>query len=323
VDNQQNQEPSASEVLIDNLTHALLEWEKSKREERRWQTVKRIGVAIAATTFGLIYLAGLAPNLFSTEATEPTVAIIDVVGGIESNAAASARKLVPVIERACEARTTKAIILRINSPGGSPTEAERIMAAIERCKTEHPDLPVDAVVEGTGASAGYMIATAADKIIANRYAIVVSIGAVLSGLDASGAAERLGVSERVIASGPLKATNYLFTENTPAQNRALQEVVDGMAGEFRRQVEKARGDRLDANFPDLWSGRIWTAEIAQQAGLIDQVAVMEDYLKASYPELKVHNYRPRQSMQERLGIEASIRDGVTAAVEGWLSPTMQ
>ena len=127
----------------------------------------------------------------------------------------------------------------------------------------------------------------------------------------------------MIASGPLKATNYLFTENTPEQTKALQEVVDGLAREFRRQVEASRGERLKADFPDLWSGRIWTADVAQQAGLVDQLSVLEDYLKASYPDLKVHNYRPRQSMQERLGIEASVRDGVTAAVAGWLSPKLQ
>lgn len=323
MDNQENKDPSALEALTDNLAHALLEWELSKREERRWLTVKRIAIAIGATVFGLIYLAGLAPNLFSTEATEPTVAIIDVVGGIDSDAAASARKLVPVIERACEATTTKAIILRINSPGGSPTEAERIMAAVERCKAQKPEMPIDAVIEGTGASAGYMIATAADQIIANRYAIVGSIGAVLSGLDASAAAERLGLSERVIASGPLKATNYLFTENTPEQTKALQEVVDGLAREFRRQVEASRGERLKTDFPDLWSGRIWTADVAQQAGLVDHLSVLEDYLKASYPDLKVHNYRPRQSMQERLGIEAGVQEGVRTAVEAWLSPKLR
>ncbi len=305
----------AIERLVDTVEDLAGRWTHHQRSEARWSTIKRTALSVAALALAAGYVALYAP-LFDPQATPagPNAAVIEIGGVIQQGGETSANKLVPLISRACKNELTQALILRINSGGGSPTEAERIVAAIDRCRRDRPDLPIDALIEGTGASAAYLIAAAADRVYANGYSLVGSIGAVIATVDASEAAQRWGVTERTFVSGPLKAANGLLVPNTPEQNSAMQDVVDRVGKRFADHVAARRAERLNADWPDLFSGRIWAAEDALAAGLIDDIRVIEDHLEEAYPKLRRHNYRPSRSIHERLGLKNLIASAVREAL---------
>lgn len=284
------------------------------RAETRWRTIKR--TLLLAGGFGLaaMYLALYAPLLDpKVGPTRPNVAVISIQGPIAANTDAAASKVVPLIEEACAQQLTKGMVLRISSGGGSPTEAERIGAAVRRCRADRDDLRIDAVIEGMGASAAYLIAVEGDQVVANRYALVGSIGAVISAYDASEAAQRIGVTERAFASGPLKVANGLLVANTPEQDAAMQDVVERVGAVFAGAVRAARGERL-VEAPDLFSGRVWTAEQALELGLIDQIAVLEDHIESTHGALPVFQYRPRQTIHERLGLQDALAGALREAM---------
>lgn len=290
----------ALEAYVDTL-------HRSARRDAVWTIFKRAVFTLAAIVFVGFNLAVYAPLMGAkADPYKPSVVIVEIVGQI-GRETARADKIVPLIHRACRQPVTRGVILRINSPGGSPTEAERIAAAVASCRKAHPDRPIVSVIEGVGASAAYLIATSATEIVANRYAVVGSIGAIATSVDASDAARHFGVVERTYASGPLKAGNGLFTQNSSDQDAMMQALVDGIAAEFAQQVRESRGDRLKLDTPDLFSGRVWMAEEAARIGLIDRVDVLDGYLERTFPGLATHTYRPTKTLNEYLGVEGVAR----------------
>lgn len=280
------------------------------RAETRWRTIKRTLLLTAGLGGAAMYLALYAPLLDPTVGPgRPNVAVVSISGPIQAEADASAARIVPLIDDACANPLTRGLILRINSPGGSPSEAERIGASVRRCRGTRPELRVDSVIEAMGASAAYLVATASDTIVANRYALVGSIGAVVSTYDASEVAQRVGITERQFASGPLKTANALTVPNTPAQDAAMQDVVDQVGQTFAADVRASRGERLQDN-PELFSGRVWTATQAQELGLIDGVAVLEDHVAEAHGGLPVFHYRARRTIHEKLGLQAAVTTAV-------------
>jgi protease-4 len=307
-------ESSALERLADLAEEFAGRYLQHHRAETRWRTIKRTLLLTAGLGAAAMYLALYAPLLDpSVGPSRPNVAVVTIAGPIQAEADASAARIVPLIDDACGNPLTRGLILRINSSGGSPSEAERIGAAIRRCRSKRPELRVESIIEAMGASAGYLVATASDTIIANRYALVGSIGAALSTYDASEAAQRFGVTERQFASGALKAGNALIVPNTPSQNAAMQDLVDRVGETFASEVRSARGDRLKDD-PELFSGRVWTAQQALELGLIDGVAVLEDHVAETHASLPIFHYRSRRSIHEKLGLQAAITTAVREVI---------
>jgi protease-4 len=286
--------------------------EREMRSEARWRAAKRAGLVLMFTiTLGLTW-ATYRPLLTGpANASGDAVAIIEIAGPIGGQGMSTADRLVPIIDRTCKTERLRALVLRINSGGGAPTDAERIVAAIQACREKTPTLPIVAAIEGTGASAAYLIAASADTVLASRYSVVGSIGAVMRSLDASEGFHRLGLKERTYASGPLKAGGSVGSPNTPEQDAVYQSVVDDVGRAFAEQVHGLRAHRLGATTEDLFSGRVWPAEEARALGLVDEVVLLDDYLRREHADAPRQLIKPRATWQEQL----SLRSLLGAAIE--------
>lgn len=299
--------------LLEDVGNAVM---RRAQEERRWQLLRRTVLSLFVLAGLAVWVAVYAPLFGLGHApTMPGVAVVPITGEIGGMGDARADLIVPRIQAACADDRMQALVLRISSPGGSPTGAERISQSLEDCRTGDHAKPVIAVIEGVGASAAYMIAIHADKIVANRYAQVGSIGAVMHAFDLSDTLGKIGVRQRTFASGDLKAGNSLFVANTPAQDELNQSLVDQVAAQFQAEVIAMRGERLKMeSAPDLFSGRTWIGPKALELGLIDEVGTYEEVLEANFKGVTVNDFSPHQSIQDRLGLQSMLD---TAVVRLW------
>ena len=276
-------------------------------EERRWARIKRFAVLGALGLSAATWFALYGPMLgWSTGPTDKSVGVIPIHGEIGGSLTGSADSLVPVIEAACKSTLIETVVLRVSSPGGSPSEAERIAGALESCRPSGKDAkrkPVIAVIEQVGASAAYMVAMHADEVVASRYALVGSIGAVMRSFDASDALTRFGVRERVYASGDLKSSNSPWSQNSAAQDANNQALVEQVGNVFKAEVMAARGAKLRPS-GDMFSGKAWLGADALELGLVDSLGTFEQLKATRFKGLNVHTYRPRQTFQDRIGLKA-------------------
>ncbi len=236
--------------------------------------------------------------------TENSVAVLEIKGAIGQMGQSNADTIAPAIRRACASSFTYGLLLRINSNGGSPSEAERIGFAVAECR--EAGKRVVAVIEGTGTSAAYMIALEADTIWVNRYGVVGSIGAVMRSIDGSAFADRIGLRERVYASGDQKGAGGILSPSTDKQDEAARNLVNAAGGMFREDVRARRGDRLNET-ADMWSGRTWLASEAKALGLIDAVGVYEVAYRTEFGNLPELRVSARQTLQDRLNLEDATK----------------
>jgi protease-4 len=288
--------------------------------ERRWVTLKRWIWVVLAFGFAAFYMQAYGPWLgIRKPATSAHVSVIPVHGEIRAGSDAGAGQLVPRIDAACKDRLVRAVVVSINSPGGSPTEAERIGRAMDRCRANGK--PVLAAIEGMGASAAYLLAVHADSISANPYALVGSIGAVMSSMQGHQALDRLGIEPKVYASGPYKTLGSWMTPDTAGQQAVAQSLVDTMANNFAAEVRARRGDKIVVS-KDLNTGRVWTAHDALQLGLIDQVAVIDDVIHTRFKGLDVQTDGPRKSMGGLFNLDSAAHALSEAVVAKLTTPTI-
>ena len=266
---QRNQsEPSRWER--DLLNKMVMATVAENRRSRRW------GIFFKLLTFGYLFLI-LAVFLWSdklqvaqTGAVEHT-ALIEVNGLISSETKASADKIVTALRNAYEDEKTKGIILRMNTPGGSPVQSRYINREMVRLKEKHPDIPVYAVVSDICASGGYYIAAAADKIYADEGSIVGSIGVLINGFGFVDGMQELGIERRLITAGDNKGILDPFSPLQERDKEHVQRMLDQLHDQFIATVKEGRGDRLKADeHPELFSGLFWSGEEAKTLGLIDE-----------------------------------------------------
>ncbi|KZC32645.1 MULTISPECIES: S49 family peptidase [unclassified Rhodanobacter] len=292
--------------------------EARERREANWRKLKR-GVFIGLALGGMLSYWMFIRSLAGTPATDPdpstdAVAVIPIEGEISSSSRASADKVVGMLERACPNAKVKIVLLDINSPGGSPTEAERMVAAMERCRVQHHK-PVYALINQMGASAAYMVAMHADRVYAGKYSVVGSIGAIMRYLDASEAAAKFGLTEHVFRSGVLKGGVSTWSK-TSAEDAALNtEMVKELGNAFVDDLMATRGARLHASREEIASGRIWTSDQALAMGLIDKQAVFEELKTTEFKGLKVSRYDSRPPVTRLLGLEETLRSVVSDVLQ--------
>jgi len=286
---------------------------QTEKREANWKMARRVFfVSLTATAFFTYALS--MQSVFNgkpgtPKPTNDSVAMIPVIGEISSTGNASADKLVPLIEEACKAEKVKKLALMIDTPGGSPLEAERIYTAVSQCKDEKGvKKPVVSVIGTLGASAGYMIAMHTDKIYAGHFAIVGSIGAVMRYMDASELATRLGLSERIFRSGPLKGGPSMLSPTSPEDAKVNDEMVKELGKSFLADVIKTRGTRLKADQEELKSGRVWTSDDALALGLIDGQGVIEELKNTEFKDLKLVEYSPKPTVAKWLGAQEVLKD---------------
>lgn len=282
----------------------------SKRSDARWTLTKRVFIGCFVLVVAIFYTMFYSRAFgWQSDPLTQSTALIRVSGQIAPGLEASADTLVPIIRRACAATHVAEVILEINSPGGAPSESERIISAIEACRKgsdEQPGKKVYALINGVGASAAYMIAMHTDRVFAGRYSIVGSIGAIIRFNDLSVLAERVGVKEVTYRSAPLKGGPGMFSAPSEGDAKLYTGIVVSMAKSFADEVKTARHGAIHIPDDELASGKVWTSDEAKAIGLIDEVAVLEDLQQTILKDRKLHRYETKESLAESIGLRAVL-----------------
>jgi signal peptide peptidase SppA len=272
----------------------VLDQQRREAEARRAARFKRwmVGLVIVGSV-GLYAVLGAKALLPvpGVVAKEPAVALVKVEGQISATAKlASADKVVAALKRAFEDANVQRVLLYIDSPGGAPVEAERIMDAVAELRKKHPK-PIQAVIGNLGASAGYMVALSADDIVSAKYSLVGSIGAILQSWDVHRVLEKYDVKAKTYASGKLKGMLNPFEPSTPEGEAKAQALVDELGRQFETLLKERRGKKL-TQAPDTYAtGEVWGGQDALGLGLVDSNGTIETIM-ATYPDLKLVNFGP-------------------------------
>ena len=282
-----------------------------RRSEHRWRML------FQALVFGLPVVLGIVYLLFFLSSTGfrwgpfgEVVGVVRIEGPISSADRASADSIVPLLEKAFANPSVKAVVLSIDSPGGAPVEAERIYTAISSLKRKHHK-PVVAVINNIGASAAFLIAVHADKIIAGKYSLVGSIGAIIAPWQLDRALAKYDVSQRVYASGKLKAFLNPFTPVTPEVDLKAQKLVDQLGTYFLDEVKARRGAHLKAGI-DVATGEIWAGPEAKDIGLVDSIGTLDQYVAETWG-VQTYDFGPSAQGLQLLG--RTIQDSLVSLVQ--------
>ncbi len=249
------------------LKEVAMESIKEQRRARRWGIFFKL-FFVAYLLIALIALIGSGASDSKLAVADKITAVVDINGVIMDGAEASGEMLIPALKEAFEHEKTKGVILRINSPGGSPVQSGIINDEIKRLKAKYKDIPVYAVVSDLCASGGYYIAVAADEIYADKASIVGSIGVRMDNFGAVELMEKLGVERRLYTAGANKGMLDPFLPENETQVAHVNNMLTTTHQQFINVVKEGRGERLQNN-PDIFSGLFWTGEDAVKLGLID------------------------------------------------------
>lgn len=267
---------NSDEILRDVLLATI----KEQRAKRRWGIFFKL-IIILFLIFIVISTFSKNENILKTD--KNFTAMVDVDGVIGPGSQANADNVVTGIDDAFKASGTKGIILRINSPGGTPVQASEVYNEIMRQRALHPNIKIYAVCTDVCASAAYYMASATDAIYANPSSLVGSIGVLMNGFGFTDALQKLGIQRRLLTSGDHKGFLDPFSPMKPGDQQIAQTMLDSVHKQFIMDVVKGRGSRLKIN-QDTFSGLAWTGQQALGQGLIDGFGspgqVARDVIKA-------------------------------------------
>ncbi len=286
---------------------------QERRSERRWRTVKRVTWILLLLLIGVVLLSSrgrvAAPS-------GPHTAMVEVRGEISSESDASAEILISGLKAAFEDAGAVAVVIRINSPGGSPVQAGIVHDEIRRLKALHGK-KVYAVVEEACASGAYYIAVAADEIYADKASIVGSIGVLMDGFGFTETMEKLGVERRLLTAGENKALGDPFSPLSPKHRAHVQAMLDQIHQQFITVVKQGRGERLKPS-DETFSGLFWNGEKAMELGLVDKLGSLDFVARDVIQAAEVIDYTPKENVAERLAkrFGASVGAGAVKALRG-------
>ena len=236
-------------------------------------------------------------------------ALVDLEGLIAPDTKASADKVIKGLNRAFKDSNTQGVVLRINSPGGSPVQAGYINDEIRRLRAKYPNTPLFAVVQDLCASGGYYVAVAADKIYVDKASLVGSIGVIIGSFGFTGAMEKLGVERRAYTSGDNKDFLDPFLPENPAHREQAQKMLAEIHQQFISVVRQGRGKRLKET-PETFSGFVWTGEKSVELGLADGLGSLDYVAREVIKAEKIVDYSPKDNVFEQLSERLGARFGV-------------
>jgi len=292
---------------------------QEQRRARHWSIFFKV------LTFGYLFIIlfifmGWAGPKAETALGGKHTALVELRGVIAADSMASADNVILSLQDAFKDKHTQGVILRINSPGGSPVQSGYINDEIRRLRAQHPKVPLYAVVEDICASGGYYVAAAADKIFVNKASMVGSIGVLMDGFGFTGTMEKLGVERRLMTAGENKGFLDPFSPVDPKH----QEFVKQMLGEIHQQfidvVKQGRGKRLKEN-PDTFSGLIWTGQKSIEMGLADAIGSVDSVARDVIKAEDIVDFTTHEGLADRLAKKfgagvASVLPGFSAQSNG-------
>ena len=302
--------PGWERSVLEKLAFSTL---AEQRAARRWRTFTRLAWL---AFFIFIVWWGLSREMSTASSkSSPHTAVVDIKGEIASGAEASAEYVVAALRSAFEDEGSKAVVLLVNSPGGSPVQAGIINDEIVRLKAKHGK-PLYAVVEETCASAAYYIAAAADEIYVDKASIVGSIGVLMDGFGFTGTMEKLGVERRLITAGENKGFLDPFSPQTEQQRAYAQVLLDQIHEQFIAVVKAGRGERLKET-PEIFSGLFWTGQQAIELGLADKLGSLDFVAREVVQAEEIIDYTRRENVAERLAkrFGAAMGGGAASALQ--------
>jgi len=286
---------------------------REKRAARRWSIFFRlVGVAIFALV--ILLWTGIWDPIEKVAGGSHT-ALVDVEGVIQSKGESSAEAIAAGLQAAFADANTAGVVLRINSPGGSPVQAGIVYDEIRRLRTQYPDIPVYAVVEEVCASGGYYVAAAADRIYVDKASLVGSIGVLIDSFGFVGTMEKLGVERRLITAGSNKGFLDSFSPLAERDREHVQSMLDEIHEQFVAAVRTGRGDRLKEN-ADTFSGLVWTGARSVEMGLADGIGSIDSVARDVIKAERIVDFSRKQNLAERLATRVGA--GGAQAVLGWV-----
>jgi len=283
-----------------------------QRTARRWRTFVRLAWL---AFFALLAFSILDRGKQSTDMNADHTAVIEIKGEIASGGETSADQVMTSLRSAFEDKGAKAVVLLINSPGGSPVQAGMINDEIYRLKALHKK-PVYAVVEETCASAAYYIAVAADQIYVDKASIVGSIGVLMDGFGFTGLMEKLGVERRLMTAGENKGFMDPFSPQTEKHRTFTQGMLNQIHQQFINVVKKGRGERLKET-PETFTGLFWSGQQAVELGLVDKIGTLDFVAREVVKAPDLIDYTKRDNVAEKLAkrFGAAIGEGAVKALK--------
>ncbi len=285
-----------SPALEDKLGQLLGALLRERRLERRWRIFFRLfwlGVAIA-----IVWMFVVQRLHGNTGVIGPHTALVELSGEIAPDSDASAEHLIQGLRDAFEAEGSRAVVLRINSPGGSPVQAGIVNDEIRRLKAKYHK-KVYAVVEDMCASGAYYVAVAADEIYVDKASLVGSIGVLIDGFGFVGLMDKLGIERRLLTAGENKGMLDPFSPQNDRQKAYAQAMIDEIHRQFISVVRQGRGDRLKEN-SETFSGLFWNGEDAIKLGLVDKLGNLDYVAREVVKAEDIVDYTPHENFAERL-----------------------
>jgi len=302
--NQIDKDVSWERATLEKLAFAAL---REQTLARRWRVFVRLSWLLVVVA--LAWLAWRDSGMTQNVST-PHTAVVQIKGEIADGADASAELVLASVTAALEDSGSQALVLLINSPGGSPVQAGIINDEIRRLKALHKK-PVYAVVEESCASAAYYIAVSADKIYVDKASIVGSIGVLMDGFGFTGLMDKLGIERRLMTAGENKGFLDPFSPQTERQRVYAQSMLDQIHRQFIDVVKAGRGNRLKET-PEMFSGLFWSGQQAVELGLADQLGNLDFVAREVVKAEDIVDYTRRDNVAERLAkrFGAALGDAV-------------
>ena len=299
--------PGWERATLEKLAFAALNEQKATR---RWKTFVRLSWLVFLIVLVWMVMHRGTPV---TDAAAPHVGVVEIKGEIAAGSDASAEFVNAALRAAFEDEGAKAVVLLINSPGGSPVQAGMMNDEILRLKAKYKK-PVYAVVEETCASAAYYIAVSADQIFVDKASIVGSIGVLMDGFGFTGLMDKLGVERRLLTAGENKGFLDPFSAQSDKQRAFAQTMLNQIHQQFIAVVKAGRGKRLKET-PEMFSGLFWTGQQAIELGLADQLGTLEYVAREIVKTDEIVDYTRRDNVAERLAKKfgASMGEGAMKA----------
>lgn len=296
IDSSDRSEPSWERKVIEKLALEALE---EQRRRRRWSIFfKLLGFAYLTIVLMVAFeWPGTGEGL--AEGWKKHTALVDLHGVINTRGDASAENVITALQAAFDDKHTAGVVLRINSPGGSPVQAGMINDEIRRLRTKHPDTPLYVVVEDMCASGGYYVAAAADQIYVDKASIVGSIGVLMDGFGFTGAMDKLGVERRLLTAGENKGFLDPFSPQNAQHKAHAQQMLSEIHQQFIKVVRDGRGARLKES-PDMFSGLMWSGAKSIELGLADAFGTVESVARDVIKAEEIRDYTMKGNLAERL-----------------------